>query len=223
MRITMGWARGTLLAAALGFMLPAATVHAEIKGTLELPDGFASGVANVQGWAYTTTPGAELIQPFAVLINGVEQFKVPCCGDRGDVKDAHPEAPLLTGFSAAYNWGLAVPAAPIKALPQGGLGPPQLVVQVVVTDTMGGLKILSKTVDLYHPTVWPFSKLATWKEAGMMMSADTGQGILIPLDATCDLSNSGFYTSGGAEIRCTNLVYKAPDDSTSTCAVSFFS
>jgi hypothetical protein len=37
------------------FATPAA---AEIIGLLETPDGFASQVGNVQGWVYTTTPGA---------------------------------------------------------------------------------------------------------------------------------------------------------------------
>ena len=224
MRITTE-AGGKLIAAALGFLLAATPAHAEIMAVLELPSGFASGVSNVQGWAYTTTPGAELIQPFAVLIDGVEQFKVPCCGDRGDVKDAHPDAPLLTGFSAVYNWGLAAPMAPVKATagtPQGILAP-QITVQVVITDTMGGLEILTQKVFLFHPTTWPFSKLVTWKLPEMATSADAAQGILIPPDATCTLFNSAIFTDGAAELRCTNLVFTAPDDTTKTCSSAYLS
>ena len=99
--------KGALVAGVAGIFLSAMPADADIFGELEAPSGFASGISNVQGWAFTNTPGAELIQPFDVLIDGEVQFRVPCCGDRGDVQDNFPGAPLLSGFSGAYNWGLA--------------------------------------------------------------------------------------------------------------------
>ena len=109
------------------FATPAA---AEIIGLLETPDGFASQVGNVQGWVYTTTPGAELIQPFDVLIDGVKTGEVPCCSERGDVNEGDPSIPLRTGFSGVTNWAR-----------EAGRGP--ITVQVRVRDTMGGEVLLT--------------------------------------------------------------------------------
>lgn len=202
--------------------------RAEIVGDLELPDGFASGASNVQGWAYTTTPGARLTPPFAVLIDGVEQFKVACCGDRGDVQAAHPEAPLLTGFATVYNWGLAATAMLPLAHPSGLIGLTRILVQVVVTDDMGGVKVLGKSVDLYHPTSWPRSKLMQWDSdpapAGLSRAAsETAAAAPADVRSECQLTNSGFYTPGGAEIFCTNVAFTAPDDATDTCPALIFS
>ncbi|MDG2304688.1 MAG: hypothetical protein P8R42_08515 [Candidatus Binatia bacterium] len=109
------------------FATPAA---AEIIGLLETPEGFASQVGNVQGWVYTTTPGAELIQPFDVLIDGVKTGEVPCCSERGDVNEGDPSIPLRTGFSGVTNWAR-----------EAGRGP--ITVQVRVRDTMGGEVLLT--------------------------------------------------------------------------------
>ena len=82
-----------------------------IVANLETPvlgiDGIAAdatGISNVQGWAYTTTPGAEIERHVEVFIDGEFAMLVPCCGDRGDVEAAG--GPLLAGFSGVYNWGL---------------------------------------------------------------------------------------------------------------------
>ncbi len=213
-----------LLLACLAISLPSGTARADIIGALELPDGFASGISNVQGWVFTNTPGAELVSPFTVRINGVEQFKVPCCGDRGDVQASVPGAPLLTGFSGVYNWGLIATAAADATATPGAVEPPsELLVEVVVTDTMGGGEVLSKTVDLFHPTAWPRSKLAQWREFGPELPVDLVQGaVTLPPDAECTLTNAGVYTSDAAELECTNLTFTAADDTTSECPEIYF-
>ncbi len=234
MRITT-WARGALVAAGLGLALQSTAANAAIFGTLEAPDEFASGISNVQGWAYTDTPGAELVQPFDVLLDGEVQFQVPCCGDRGDVMAANPGAPLQTGFSAVYNWGLAWvarnTAVPVSAgdSPQGGGGGgTSVVVQVRVTDTMGGEKLLTKVVSLYHPTTWPRSKLAEWKDSldpDVMVgaSADLGQGVLSPaIESDCTLRNSALFGTGAASLECEDMKFTAPDDTTFICPTVFF-
>lgn len=208
----------------LGLLVPNPSAHAEIIGLLEAPNGYASGISNVQGWVYTNTPGAELIQPFSVLIDGVEQFKVPCCGDRGDVQAVNPGAPLLTGFSGVYNWGLAwVDANPILAAdaPQGGPPSTEVTVQVLVTDTMGGFKLLTKNVDLYNPTPWPRSKLAQWEES-LVVSAPQGIVLIDPVTSECALMNDALYLNDAASLRCQDLVFTAPDDSTITCPNLYF-
>lgn len=220
------WAREALVVAVAGVSLSAAPASAEIMGNLEAPDGFASGISNVQGWAYTTTEGAELIQPFPVLINGVEQFKVPCCGDRGDVQDAFPGAPLLTGFSGVYNWGLAWTELNVEAelsadTPQGIVfDPTQITVQVQVEDTMGGSVLLTKIVDLYHPTSWPRSPNARWKTSDdpdpiIEASAPTPAGILVEpeVEATCMLSSLGSrYDEDNASMRCSGMRFTSPGE-----------
>lgn len=205
----------------MALALPAPRAHAEIIGSLEVPDGIASGTSNVQGWVFTNTPGAELIQPFAVLINGEEQFKVPCCGDRADVQVIHPDAPLLSGFSGVYNWGLAATnlAVPVAAAdaPQGGPIATEILVQVVVTDTAGGVEILGKTVELYHPTTWPRSSLAAWEELVGPVAQPAG---LLPIESSCTLFNDGL--TGAASLACSDMVFTGPGMLTETCPVLFF-
>ncbi len=235
MRITT-WVRGALVLAGMGLLLHASPASAEIFGLLELPSGVASGTSNVQGWAYTTTPGAELIQPFDVLIDGEVAFKVPCCGDRGDVKDANPDAPLLTGFSGVRNWGLDWVAKNgggevLSADSPQGISPgTQVVVQVLVTDTAGGSKLLTELVDLVHPTPWPRSKLVEWKDdedVELIVSKDSEetQGIIIldpTIESTCVLRNNAFYEDGAASLRCTGVKYTAPDDTTFICPTVYY-
>lgn len=135
--------RRSLLCVAIGAFLVVASVEtarSAIVGNLEGPATVGSQISNIQGWVFTNTPGAELIQPFQVRIGGVDVMKVPCCGDRGDVQEQNPGAPLLTGFSGVYNWGLL------------GGGGDEVLVEVIVTDTAGGEKVLSTTVSAYSLT-----------------------------------------------------------------------
>lgn len=166
-------------------LLPA-VARSAIQASLESPVGFASQVSNVQGWAYTTTPGAELIQPFDVLIDGVEVQQVPCCSDRGDVQDAEPQAPLQTGFSGVINWSR-------PALEADG----PVVVEVVIRDTAGGVKVLEEIVELYPVAAFPF---ATNLEFGLhdppipILAADGGDALPIVVDeylisSRCALNN----------------------------------
>ena len=139
--------------AALSLGQEGRVAQAEIEATLESPAGYASQVSNVQGWAYTTTPGAELIQPFDVKINGVIVQQVPCCSDRGDVKDGDPSIPLRTGFSGVINWAR-------EALDADG----SVVLEVVVRDTAGDELILEETLDLYALADFPFSRSVAFAE-----------------------------------------------------------
>jgi secreted trypsin-like serine protease len=66
--------------------------------------GVATGVANAQGWAFSS---AGSITSIRLLRNGQPFLTVPCCSERGDVQAMVSGAPLLSGFSAAVNWGLA--------------------------------------------------------------------------------------------------------------------
>jgi len=73
----------------------------------ELPpssaDGIASGISNAQGWAFSS---AGTITSIRLERNGQHAATLPCCSERGDVRNAIPAAPLLSGFSAAINWGI---------------------------------------------------------------------------------------------------------------------
>ncbi len=209
------WRSGfVMMLVTLGLCLGAAPARAQITGVLELPDDFASGIANIQGWAFTSTPGAELVQPFEVRIDGDFAMDVSCCSSRGDVPIVFPQAPIRTGFSAVYNWGLIATAAPTSA-PQG-IAPREILVEVLITDTMGGSKTLSKTVDLYHSAPgWPRSTKAHWKPV---------EGPVKAVDAECTLSNTGTFTPSAAEMMCTNLIFTSPGIAKSyLCPESYFS
>ncbi len=94
--------------------ISAAPVRAEIVANWELPrendpleeDGpTTTQVSPIQGWAYSTTPGATINRLIDVY-NADDELvmQVPCCGSRGDVAAAYPGAPVLSGFSASVNW-----------------------------------------------------------------------------------------------------------------------
>lgn len=176
-------------------LLPIAA-RAEIVGLLETPSDFASQIGNVQGWAYTTTPGAELIQPFDVLVNGEKILEVPCCSDRADVRDAHPDAPLRTGFSAVTNWAREADED-------------EILVQVVVRDTAGDTLVLTRSeVQTFAFVGHPFSGIVEWLEpAGA--SADGPQSLPAPR-SRCTLSNAAEFTPDAAALTCTNLAAAPP-------------
>lgn len=172
---------------------------AAIFGSLEAPDDFATGIGNVQGWAYTTTPGAELIQPFDVLVNGEVIMGVPCCSPRGDVQDVHPEAPLDTGFSGVTNWAREVEHSPIT-------------VQVRVRDTAGGELLLTQTnVAVFALGSFPFSSSVGWAEAPSAAAVGAQAGGAIA--SRCTLANTGTFTPGAAELICTNVVATRGEES----------
>ncbi len=184
-------ARVHVAVATVACLIAASPAGAAVHGLLEAPSGHASQVSNIQGWAYTTTPGAELIQPFDVLIAGVTVQQVPCCSDRGDVRDSNPEAPLQTGFSGVVNWSR-------EALDASG----PVVVSVVVRDTAGGELVLEKTVDLYALASFPFSRSVGFIE----VDGATGGVPAAGITGRCTLANVvGAEEDPVAELACTNL------------------
>lgn len=201
-----------ILVTAFLVLIGAATADdgdAAIIGTLEAPSGFASQVSNVQGWAYTTTPGAELVDAFDVRIDGVAVQQVPCCSDRGDVREAHAEAPLRTGFAGVLNWSR-------EALQADGA----VVLSVVVRDTAGGELVLEETLDLYAVASFPFSRSVAFarRELPAVLLAD-GPDVPVVIDredieSRCALSN--VIPPGGhptAQLSCRGLTATKADGS----------
>lgn len=181
----------------LGAKLP---VQAEIVASLEAPDGIASEVSNIQGWAYTTTPGASLTPPFQVLVNGIEIARVPCCGPRGDVQVLHPEAPLASGFSAAFNWALidSVSFPADLGRPQGAIN--IFTVDVIITDDAGGSTTLTREVSVVGHDGFRFAR-----EAVFLTSAK----LPVPMRTMC--STGLTYLGGGRGdpmITCSRMVMR---------------
>ena len=202
---------GSLAALIVSLVVAVGPAQGQIVGFLEAPGDSASGISNIQGWTYTQTPGASLIQPFQVLINGEPATQAPCCGNRGDVKDANPDAPLATAFSTVFNWGLVNPPEAMAGVADpGGI---VALVQVVVTDDMGGSLILSRNVTVYNPAPFAFSKRWEWDHLEVIVA----EGPLSTGPSSCVLLNDSAFTTGAASLACENLVTVAPDDSTSSC------
>ena len=64
--------------------------------------GTASGVSAISGWAYSTE-GADVT--VKLRVDGEAREEIPCCGPREDVKYAHSDAPLETGYGLLFNYG----------------------------------------------------------------------------------------------------------------------
>lgn len=189
---------------ALLTLIGAGRADAEIIGQLETPKDSAAGVGSVQGWVYTNTPGATLIQPFDVYVNGVKIMSVPCCSERGDVHAALADAPLRTGFSGTTNWAR-----------EAGRGPVD--VEVVVRDTAGGRTVLrSSNVDIHATSSMPFAMGAgwtRWDEA--LVYPETATSASPPMPSWCSLANSPL--DGNAELVCMGLTSRGRGGLVETC------
>lgn len=195
----------TTLALAALVLAVGSTAHARLVGKLETPEGSAAGISNVQGWVYTTTPGASLVSPFDVLVNGVKIMSVPCCSERGDVKDAHPAAPLRTGFSGTTNWAREARSGPIE-------------VAVVVRDTTGDEIILRNTdVDVYSATEMPYSVFGEWSfdPSGLTHWLDPVGHAVTGIPSWCALSNDG--PGEVAELACTGFTSTSREGDVEKC------
>ena len=62
----------------------------------------ASGVSAISGWAYSTVDADVTVK---LRVNGETGATIPCCGPREDVKYAHSDAPLETGYGLLFNYG----------------------------------------------------------------------------------------------------------------------
>lgn len=159
--------------------------QAELIGALEKPASgpvaTASGIDNVQGWVFTTTPGATVQPLLDVFINGQFVMNVPCCSDRGDVRVVYPQAPLRTGYSGAFNFGLLEFA--------------QHHMEVVAHDTAGGT--LTMTADFRAMRVgdFPFVTEAAWIFPGASCTTFNLNGVAaIGCDNIAMLTPSGQIT-----------------------------
>src|SRR4029453_4936090 len=108
--------RRAFFAHVLGFamLLGAVPGHCTMTGLLERPadQGGGVGIETVQGGVFSDIPGASILSPLSVFIDGVFAIEVPCCSSRGDVRAVYPQAPIRSGFSGVYNFGLLESVAP---------------------------------------------------------------------------------------------------------------
>ena len=170
-----------------------------IVANLETPvlgiDGIAAdatGISNVQGWAYTTTPGAEIKRHVEVFIDGEFAMLVPCCGDRGDVEAAG--GPLLAGFSGVYNWGLLESGShELKVIITSTIGEQMVIVRELNTARFGNHKYVRKM---------EFTNGSGGEYTGGTLSCAT-----VPLSAPENMSSQ-------ATVRCFNWLAEARNSST---------
>lgn len=100
----------------------------ELPGPVQKGDS-ATGVSNGQGWAYSAAGPIAAVELF---VDGKLEQTFPWGGERQDVKDVHPDAPVGSGFSAAVSW------------PRMGPGHHQMMLKV--TDAVGNMKTEVRTV-----------------------------------------------------------------------------
>ena len=170
-------------------------IVANLEAPLPLTEGaasIASGISNVQGWAYTTSPGAEIDRHIEVFIDGVFAMLVPCCGDRRDVEAAG--GALLSGFSGVYNWGLlATGAHEIEVRIKSTIGEELTIRRDLRTARFGGHAFV-QTLEFTNGTGGSYT--------GGTLSCET----------TPQPSNSG--SGGQATIRCFNWIASSRSSST---------
>lgn len=159
-----------------------------LVAALEVPgeEAVMSGIVPVQGWAYTTTPGADIQRLVEVHLDGQLAFRVPCCSDRRDVQTVHPDAPALAGFSGAFNWQLPAPG--------------EHEIEVRVFDTTGASVSMRRTIRTVRLTDVPFVRDATWNVPNAVVSVFNAPGA--PADAGFVASGLRFTRSDGTVAEC---------------------
>ena len=96
-------------------LLTGGVIHvawAGIHAVLENPgeDQLVSGVRLISGWAFAVSddPDNPVALPVTIQlsIDGQDYGEIPCCVDRGDVREEHGEHGLKSGFGQVFNFGL---------------------------------------------------------------------------------------------------------------------
>ncbi|HXG20063.1 MAG TPA: beta-propeller fold lactonase family protein [Methylomirabilota bacterium] len=125
----------------------ARAAQAEILLTLENPEPYQriSGVSAIAGWGFSSVPNAQI--RLRVRIDGIDIGDIPCCGQRLDVAQAHPDAPQArnSGFGLLFNFNLLAEGAhtvTIEAQDDAG-SPPRQEDHIITVVRPGGFKFLS--------------------------------------------------------------------------------
>lgn len=96
----------SLLPAAAILVALATPAQSQIMQTFETPTAApVSGKSVISGWAFTTDAANITVD---LRIDGLPadpSMSIPCCGDRLDVQNAFPDAPLQSGFGLLFNYG----------------------------------------------------------------------------------------------------------------------
>lgn len=160
-----------------------------IRAALEVPgeEAVMGGIVPVQGWAYTTSPGADIQRLVEVHLDGQLAFRIPCCSDRRDVQAVYPEAPALAGFSGTFNWQLPEPG--------------EHEIEVRVFDTTGASVSMRRTIRTVRLTDVPFVRDATWSLPGAA-SASIFNAPGVPADAGFLASGLRFTRPNGTVAEC---------------------
>ncbi len=105
----------------------------------------ASGVTAISGWAYSTE-GADVT--VKLRLNGETGEEIPCCGRRADVKAAHSDAPLETGYGLLFNYANLPAGVHTVGVEVSAAGEEPVVVDHAVTVVVPGNSGFLSAVDL---------------------------------------------------------------------------
>src|SRR5262245_49511787 len=61
-----------------------------------------SGIGVIAGWAYSTTPNAQVT--VRLFVDNTDYGTVACCSERGDVAETNGPQALLSGFGRGVNF-----------------------------------------------------------------------------------------------------------------------
>lgn len=171
-------------------LLGAHPASGQMTGILESPNGPISGVGSFQGWVFTSAPGATIETDVELYIDDVRVGTAPCCSERNDVKQAFPQAPSRTGFTATRNFGL--------------VGAGAKTAKVIARDTAGNSLTLQQEIE-----VVPIAAPETFiREIDLSQaSCNAFQGNPSLSNVFVETVNGRFFCKGGIELeynRATN-------------------
>lgn len=186
------WGRSLTATLAVTWAVAAAApASAAIVANLEGPNAneLASGIGNVQGWAFPTLSGDEIETELDVYVDGQFVMNVPCCSDRADVKQVHPSAPVLSGFSGAFNFASVAP------------GPHTM--EVHVYSKFGDHLVLTTSFTTARLGSYPYNKKFLWDDAKV---------------DHCTSSNTVVNGKTVARVTCTDVEFTNGAGFTEHCA-----
>ena len=159
---------GVILSIIVSLLLTGGAGHtawAGIQAVLESPgdEQLVSGIRLISGWAFAVSddPDNPVVLPVTIQlsIDGQDYGEIPCCVDRGDVREKHDERALKSGFGQVFNFGELSGIGEGAERGEGENG--QHTIRVEISAEGLASKTIEHTVTVVRPAGYRFLELPT--------------------------------------------------------------